>query len=345
MASPRHTTESHDGRSSPAAATGVLFVLQPHFSLLGFSGAADALVTANLISERTLYRVTSYTSTGSPVVSDIGVAVATTFAASHNADGANEVAGFDAILDNVAMLFVCGGYRCSLDEDPALTRLLRHAAGNGLALGGLWNGVAALAHAGLLDSYDCALHPRDRDGLACRFPSLRIRRRAVVVDRERLSAAGPASTLELMLALIARREGVVTAQAVREILTADARGDGDAAFAEDNERSLPAPLATALALMRNNLDEPLSRADLARHAGLSARSLERLFRDRLGSSPARHYLDLRLHRAAELLRSDKRPINDVARACGFADSAPFSRAFVRHFGQTPRAWRQSSTLR
>jgi len=188
--------------------------------------------------------------------------------------------------------------------------------------------------------FDCTVHPEDRASLGRRFPKLRIRRRAVVVDRNRFSAAGPGSALELMLALITRRDDPATSRAVRDILVAVAQGNGDAAFAEDDERSLPPALSSALELMRNNLDEPLSRKDLAFHVGLSARSFERLFNHGLGVSPARHYLDLRLQRAAERLNAGGRSIAEVADACGFADTAPFSRSFARHFGFSPRTWRR-----
>lgn len=319
--------------SPPPPTSGVLFALQPNFSLLSFAGAADALVTAALVGGPSRYRVATVAADPAPVRSDIGIAVAPT----HVLDAGSP----EQILAGVDHVFVCGGLRCPLAEHPPLSALLRAAADRGIGIGGLWNGVAALAHAGLLDGYHCAAHPRDRDALAARFPTLSVRRRAVVVDRGRLSAAGPASALELMLALIGRRDGATTARAVRAILAADAHasGTGAAAFAEDDERALPAALATALELMRNNLDEPLARAELAGHVGLSVRSLERLFRERLDTTPARHYLELRLRRAAELLGGERRPVAEIARAAGFASTPTFSRAFTRRFGRSPRAWR------
>ena len=333
------------------AASGVLFVLQPHFSLPSFSGAADALVTAALVGGPTRYRVATLAVTdegdggaraASAVVSDIGVAVAPTLGVLGRPPGRADAPPHDP-LAGIDHVFVCGGYRCSLDERAPLSALLREADARGLGLGGLWNGVAALAHAGLLDGHGCALHPTDRETFAARFPTLSVRRRAVVVDRGRASAAGPAGALELMLALIGRRDGTATTRAVRSILTADAGpgGAGDAAYAEDDERSLPAVLATALELMRNNLDEPLAPGELAVLAGASVRTLERAFRERLETSPARHYLELRLQRAAELLAGDSRAIGEVARATGFGDAASFSRAFARRFGRAPRLWRRA----
>jgi transcriptional regulator GlxA family with amidase domain len=43
--------------------------------------------------------------------------------------------------------------------------------------------------------------------------------------------------------------------------------------------------------------------------------------------------------AARMLRETGRSVADVALAVGYAESASFSRAFTRHFGQGPRASR------
>jgi AraC-like DNA-binding protein len=52
--------------------------------------------------------------------------------------------------------------------------------------------------------------------------------------------------------------------------------------------------------------------------------------------------DLRLHAAARELRrpsAEHRTIEAVARRCGFADAAYFSRLFTRAYGVSPRQWR------
>src|SRR3546814_1038904 len=68
--------------------------------------------------------------------------------------------------------------------------------------------------------------------------------------------------------------------------------------------------------MEQNLEEPLSRSELARGADLSTRQLERLFRKYLNRSPARYYLELRLNKARLLLLQTNMSVIDVALACG-----------------------------
>ncbi len=115
----------------------IVFILQPRFSLLAYAGAADVLTTTNLITAEARYRITSLGVSEDKIVSDLGTVINT-----------------DGILDTTSLtdahsIIVCGGYRCDLSENKQLSLFLRAANQQGLLLGGLWNGVIPLAHAGL----------------------------------------------------------------------------------------------------------------------------------------------------------------------------------------------------
>ncbi len=96
-------------------------------------------------------------------------------------------------------------------------------------------------------------------------------------------------------------------------------------------------LVAAVAVMEDNLEEPVSPEALAREIELSSRQLERLFRKYLQCTPARYYLDLRLKRARSLLRQTTMSVLDVAVACGFASASHFSKRYRDLFKRTPRA--------
>ena len=57
----------------------------------------------------------------------------------------------------------------------------------------------------------------------------------------------------------------------------------------------------AVGLVRENMEDPLSSGQIARVLGISTRQIERLFRQEMGRSPARYYLEIRLDRARHLL--------------------------------------------
>ena len=75
---------------------------------------------------------------------------------------------------------------------------------------------------------------------------------------------------------------------------------------------------------------------IAERVGVSRRQLERLFKRYLEAVPSQYYLELRLQRARQLLRSTRQSIVQIGLACGFASGPHFSSAYRNRFGATPR---------
>ena len=92
--------------------------------------------------------------------------------------------------------------------------------------------------------------------------------------------------------------------------------------------------------MEDNLETPLSARQLANRAGISVRALGRILRDRVGESPMRYYLKVRLQAARNSLFYSDIPIQGIAASCGFSCPEVFSRSFRSHFGVSPRDFRQ-----
>ena len=82
---------------------------------------------------------------------------------------------------------------------------------------------------------------------------------------------------------------------------------------------------------------------MATELGMSPFHFLRLFRHTFGMPPHRYVLQMRLARAAALLRNEReRTIADIALTTGFASQAHFTSTFKRHTGQTPATWRNGS---
>lgn len=88
-----------------------------------------------------------------------------------------------------------------------------------------------------------------------------------------------------------------------------------------------------------NLDKPLTLTDLARHAGVSARTLTRRFHAESGVSPLQWLLHQRVERARELLEITAQPMDQLARACGLGTADSLRGHLVRRTGLTPSAYR------
>ena len=87
--------------------------------------------------------------------------------------------------------------------------------------------------------------------------------------------------------------------------------------------------------------EPLTVADLARAAGLSAAHFSREFRATFGESPHSYLLTRRLERAAALLRNTDRSVADICMTVGLSSVGSFTTSFTRLYGKSPTAYRAS----
>ena len=310
------------------------FLLLEHFSMMAFTGAIDALVTANLLSSRPLYTFKTLGLDGPTVASDLGINI------SVDTSLASQVIG------ELDMLIVCGGFRTRLQPTANLLNRLRQVAAQQITLGGLWNGSYILARAGLLDGYQCTIHPENRAGLEEICPRVRLLPLPFVVDRNRISCAGANSALGMMLEMIRREQGDEMVRAIEEILSCDkAREEpGQPMRATANNPRLPDPLQTVLTLMECNIEEPLSQAVLASYAQVSPKQIERLFKLHLNTSPSKYYLELRITHARRLLLQTNRSITSISVACGFVSTTHFSHRYRDYFGQSPTLTRKAQGL-
>lgn len=89
--------------------------------------------------------------------------------------------------------------------------------------------------------------------------------------------------------------------------------------------------------------EAPSLAEMAAMTGLSRFQVLRRFEKEYGLPPHAWLLSCRAEHALRLIRRGATPA-EAALASGFADQSHMTRAFARHYGFTPGAWRQASAL-
>lgn len=98
-----------------------------------------------------------------------------------------------------------------------------------------------------------------------------------------------------------------------------------------------------LAHMRDHYRSPITNHELARLAHMSVRAFERKFRVSFHLTPQKYLRKLQMRMASRALVYTNEPLADVALGCGFSDQSHFSREFRRHFGRTPRQYREHYT--
>jgi signal transduction histidine kinase/AraC-like DNA-binding protein/ligand-binding sensor domain-containing protein len=94
-------------------------------------------------------------------------------------------------------------------------------------------------------------------------------------------------------------------------------------------------------ISNNYADTELDADKIAEATGLSKVQLWRKLKAVAGKTPGEVIKDHRLARAAEMLRSGKYRISEVAFQVGFSDQRYFSRVFLKEFGCTPTEYMNS----
>lgn len=225
---------------------------------------------------------------------------------------------------------------------PAYHRFLHEAAAAGVPLIGVCTGAFLLHQAGLLQGYQCCVSWFHHADFLDRFEGLNpVTDQIFVVDRDRLTCSGGASSAHLAAYLVDKHVGRAQASKSLHIMIIDEalQADKPQPGITMDVKSRDPMVLRALLLMQQNIEQPFTVAEIANRIGHSKRQLERHFQAAVGMSPQAAFLDMRLSLAHHLIITGTRPISQIALECGFCDSSHLSRMFRRRYGQTPQAVR------
>lgn len=311
------------------------FVLARRFTLSAFANFVDVLRLAADEGDRSRpircsWRVLA--TSGQPVQSSCGIAVTP-----------DEKLGDPARFDYIV---VVGGLIDEIERlDPEYTAFLHRAAKAGVPLVGVCTGAFILHRAGLMNGYRCCVSWFHHEDFLEQFDGLRpVSDRIFVVDRDRLTCSGGASSAHLAAFLIDRHIGRAAAQKSLHIMIID-----EAMAADEPQPGLPLDLATddplvrrALLMLQQNMDTPPPVADVAAHLQVSRRKLERHFAASLSLSPSEAFMRVRLSQVRMLLARPDRTVSQIAAETGFCDASHLIRVFREGMGMTPEQWRKGA---
>jgi transcriptional regulator GlxA family with amidase domain len=218
---------------------------------------------------------------------------------------------------------------------------LQEVAVCGIQIGGLGSAVPLLARCGLLDGYRCSVASRQAGPLRERFPAVDVNTKVFTIDGDRFSCAGGSSSIDMMLNVLVDEVGFEQVASVAETLGCErirSHVDDQQCSGMDSEQG-SSVLNEAIALMRNNMDDPVSISEIARYTERSRRQIERLFKKHLGCNPSRYYMNIRLNHARQMLLNTAYSIKEIGAFCGFISIPYFSKCFREQHGATPSAIR------
>ncbi|WNG41982.1 helix-turn-helix domain-containing protein [Archangium minus] len=225
-----------------------------------------------------------------------------------------------------------------------LLRAVRAAAASGARVASICSGAFLLAATGLLDGRRATTHWLATDELARRHPEIQVDPDVLYVDEGQfLTSAGAAAGLDLCLHMVRLDYGAaVAADAARLSVMPLERDGGQSQFILHPP---PAPdgssLEPLLRWLEENLHQPLTLEDIARHAALSVRTLNRRFREQLDTTPLQWLLRARVRRAQQLLETTGHSVEAIAERVGFGSATAFRDHFRRFVTTSPQAYRRA----
>ncbi|WP_192772242.1 GlxA family transcriptional regulator [Plantactinospora soyae] len=251
--------------------------------------------------------------------------------------------GLDALTR--ADTIVVPGRNDPLAPTPgAVLDALRDAAATGTRIVSICVGAFTLAAAGLLDGRRATTHWTAAEQFRNAFPTVELDPDVLYVDTGQVvTSAGATAGVDMCLHLVHRDYGAaVAADAARLTVAPLHRDGGQAQFIR---RKTPGRLATGLGhilgWIEENLHQDLTLDDLASHAAMSIRTLNRRFHDETGQTPMQWLNAVRVRRAQELLETTDHGIDRIAHQVGFTSPTNFRTQFKRISGVAPRAYRST----
>jgi AraC family transcriptional regulator, transcriptional activator FtrA len=279
-----------------------------------------------------LYRFSACSPGGAPVRTTTGFSVQT---------------GGGLELLSAAETIVVPGYVAVFDQPPEMViAALRRAADRGARIISVCTGAFALAYAGLLDGRRATTHWALAAELAARFPAVEVEPAALFIDQgEVMSSAGLSAGIDLCLHVVRADFGAAVGDRVaRHMVAAPHRDGGQAQFIKRVPGASAGSLEPTRRWIAERLDQPLDIAAMSAHAGVSARTFARRFREETGTTPLRWLLERRVLEARRLLEESDLAIEDIAWRAGFGTAASLREHFRRATATTPSAYRSSFNL-
>jgi transcriptional regulator GlxA family with amidase domain len=307
----------------------VTVLVFPGVRLLDVTGPIEVFATANEFGGR--YRVRTVSPDGADVTTSAGTGLSVDLAAP------------DVSYVSDVVLVPGGPEWPSLIKDDALLSAVQALDARSRLTASVCTGAFLLAAAGLLDGRRATTHWRHTDQLALRYPRVTVDPDALFVrDGRMMTSAGVSSGIDLSLALVEEHLGVDVARAVaKDMVVFMQRPGGQSQFSvrTSSPHTRQDMLRRVLDAATEDPSADHTLSAMARRAGISTRHMTRLFREELGTTPARYVEQVRMEAAKAMLEGGDDPMASVARHSGFGSPESLRRAFARNLGITPGAYR------
>jgi AraC-like DNA-binding protein len=97
-------------------------------------------------------------------------------------------------------------------------------------------------------------------------------------------------------------------------------------------------------LFRSNIDKHISPEDVAQELQISYSRFRKIFKEYTGLAPGQFQIQLKIHKAKELLTNTNKPVKEIAFELNFESNFYFSKLFKEKVGLTPGEFRSKGQV-
>lgn len=232
-------------------------------------------------------------------------------------------------------LVLVAGYGVRNITNPDLRAKLRIAARQCEAVVAIDAAAWLLADAGLLDGHVATIHWQDLKEFAEAFPAVATTSDHFVKSGKYYTCGGASTVLELMFDMLSSLFGPATAfDASNMFVYSDKRAPGATKSAPNLSVRGSPMLVKAVELIAEDIQFPMSTSEIAKHIGVSSRTLHRTFLSELHVTPGKFRSRFRLKQAEYLAASTDLSLEQIALRCGYASASSLCRAYKGVFEET-----------
>lgn len=316
----------HKSTKSKSKIINIDVLLFDQFSNHCLANTIEPIRAANTFAGKTIYQWRFTSLDGGQVTSSSGLPVATE--------------KLSAPHEKVDLLFAMPSYGYRNFATPSVLSALRRAEKQTDIMVGLDTGAWLFAAAGLLDEKKVTIHAAILEEFAESFLSVEVVPDRHVTDGNCITCGGAMAAFDLALHLIGVQHGAMLKHDVETFFLYHG-GSPDVASNKNNARSTL--VRRALKLMDDNLETPLTIAQISSELNSNVKELQRRFSHSLHMTPAQVFRHKKLNHAKTLVQSTNMPIAEITVRCGYENASAMTRAFKAKFGTTPLSLRLNTT--
>ncbi len=318
--------------SSPSerGQTHTVFVVVPRFNIATLITMIETMRIANYLSSQKAYSWEIASFDGPSITASNGMKTAV-----------NDEIDTTSRAD---ILFVLGSWGAENYHNTKLIAWLRKFARQGGRICSVELGCYLVAKAGLLDGRQATAHWSWLNGFQEKFIDVEVSECLYTIDNRVMTCAGGVAGVDLMLRLIEAYHGAAFAGEIADQMLHHPVRDGATpqrrTMGRGTETMLPL-VRQAMALIEQNIEEPLTVPEIAAELHVSLRQLERKFKQHVGCTVVQFGLLRRLQNARVLLNSTELSVREIATASGFNTLSHFAYSFGKFFGRRPSEYREA----